>query len=151
MFLVTTTGGTAAAVTGSVGLSAAALLGGLGTGLLVYFLAWRRGIDGFRLILIGISVTAMMQAITTWLLTSADIRDVARAQVWLVGSLDNRSWGEVEVAFWGTLVLLVAVALVAFRSSRCTSATTSRPGWAYGSGGCGASCCSVPSCWPRWG
>ncbi|MBD3544071.1 iron chelate uptake ABC transporter family permease subunit [Streptomyces californicus] len=114
VFLVTTTGGTAAAVTGSVGLSAAALLGGLGTGLLVYFLAWRRGIDGFRLILIGISVTAMMQAITTWLLTSADIRDVARAQVWLVGSLDNRSWGEVEVAFWGTLVLLVAVALVAF-------------------------------------
>ncbi|MFD7422277.1 FecCD family ABC transporter permease [Streptomyces californicus] len=114
VFLVTTTGGTAGAVTGSVELSAAALLGGLGTGLLVYFLAWRRGIDGFRLILIGISVTAMMQAITTWLLTSADIRDVARAQVWLVGSLDNRSWGEVEVAFWGTLVLLVAVALVAF-------------------------------------
>lgn len=114
MFLVTTTGGTAAAVAGSVGLSSAALLGGLGTGLLVYFLAWRRGVDGFRLILIGISVTAMMQAVTTWLLASADIRDVARAQVWLVGSLDNRTWDEVRVAFWCTLVLLVVVAAVAF-------------------------------------
>ncbi|MFD7749031.1 FecCD family ABC transporter permease [Streptomyces sp. NPDC059698] len=114
VFLVTATGGTAAAVAGSVGLSSAALLGGLGTGLLVYFLAWRRGIDGFRLVLIGISVTAMMQAVTTWLLVSADIRDVARAQVWLVGSLDNRSWDEVGVAFWCTLVLLAAVALVAF-------------------------------------
>ncbi|EHM27113.1 iron ABC transporter [Streptomyces sp. W007] len=114
VFLVTTTGGTAAAVAGSVGLSSAALLGGLGTGLLVYFLAWRRGVDGFRLILIGISVTAMMQAVTTWLLASADIRDVARAQVWLVGSLDNRSWDEVRVAFWCTLVLLVVVAAVAF-------------------------------------
>nr|ADM87283.1 CchlD [Streptomyces subtropicus] len=114
VFLVTATGGTAAAITGSVGLPAAALLGGLGTGLLVYFLAWRRGVDGFRLILIGISVTAVMQAITTWLLVSADIRDVARAQVWLVGSLDNRSWDEVEVAFWATLVLLAVVATVAF-------------------------------------
>ncbi|MGW2261543.1 FecCD family ABC transporter permease [Streptomyces sp. NPDC001780] len=115
VFLVTVSGGTAAAVAGSVGLSAAALAGGLGTGLLVYFLAWRRGIEGFRLILIGISVSAVMQAITTWLLVSADIRDVARAQAWLVGSLDDRSWGEVRVAFWCTVVLMVVVAGVAFQ------------------------------------
>ncbi|MDT0609174.1 FecCD family ABC transporter permease [Streptomyces lancefieldiae] len=115
VFLVTVTGGTAAAVMDTVGLSAAALAGGLGTGLLVYFLAWRRGIDGFRLILIGISVSAVMEAITTWLLVRADIRDVARAQAWLVGSLDNRSWDEVWVAFWGTLVLLVVVSCLAFQ------------------------------------
>ncbi|MFD0341423.1 FecCD family ABC transporter permease [Streptomyces sp. NPDC127117] len=115
VFLVTASGGTAAAVVGSVGLPAAALAGGLGTGLLVYFLAWRRGIDGFRLILIGISVSAVMEAVTTWLLVSADIRDVAKAQSWLVGSLDGRSWDEVRVAFWGTLVLVVVVAAVAFQ------------------------------------
>ncbi|MFE6764917.1 FecCD family ABC transporter permease [Streptomyces sp. NPDC057689] len=115
VFLVTVSGGTAAAVTHSIGLSAAALLGGLGTGLLVYFLAWRRGIDGFRLILIGISVSAAMEAITTWLLTSADIRDVARAQAWLVGSLDNRSWEDVRVALWCTVVLLAVVTCLAFQ------------------------------------
>lgn len=115
VFLVTVSGGAATAVVSTVGLSAAALVGGLGTGLLVYFLAWRRGVDGFRLILIGISVTAVMEAITTWLLTKADIRDVARAQVWLVGSLDNRSWDEVRVVFWCTLVLMVVVAAVAFQ------------------------------------
>lgn len=115
VFLVTVSGGTAAAVVNTVGLSAAALLGGLGTGLLVYFLAWRRGIDGFRLILIGISVSAVMQAITTWLLVRADIRDVARAQAWLVGSLDNRSSDDVRLALWCTLVLLVVVACVAFQ------------------------------------
>ncbi|MFI9749350.1 FecCD family ABC transporter permease [Streptomyces collinus] len=115
VFLVTVSGGAAAAVTETVGLSAAALAGGLGTGLLVYFLAWRRGIDGFRLILIGISVSAVMEAVTTWLLVTADIRDVAQAQAWLVGSLDDRSWGEVEVALWGTLVLLAVVAAVAFQ------------------------------------
>ncbi|MFF2943241.1 FecCD family ABC transporter permease [Streptomyces niveus] len=115
VFLVTVSGGTTTAVVNSVGLSAAALAGGLLTGLLVYFLAWRRGIDGMRLILIGISVSAVMQAITTWLLVQADIRDVARAQVWLVGSLDNRSWDDVRVALWCTLILLAVVAGAAFQ------------------------------------
>jgi iron complex transport system permease protein len=115
VFLVTVSGGTAAAIVNSVGLSAAALMGGLGTGLLVYFLAWRRGIDGLRLILIGISVSAVMEALTTWLLVTADIRDVAQAQAWLVGSLDDRSWDEVQVAVWGTLVLLVVVTTAAFQ------------------------------------
>lgn len=111
--LVTVSGGAAATIVSSVGLSAAALVGGLCTGLLVYFLAWRRGINGLRLILIGISVSAVMEAITTWLLVTADIRDVARAQVWLVGSLNDRSWGEVWVALWCTLALLAVVACVA--------------------------------------
>ncbi|MFF8393386.1 FecCD family ABC transporter permease [Streptomyces sp. NPDC016172] len=115
VFLVTVSGGTAAAIVNSVGLSAAALVGGLGTGLLVYFLAWRRGVDGFRLILIGISVSAVMEAITTWLLVTADIRDVARAQTWLVGSLEDSSWGEVWTALWCGLVLLVVVSCVAFQ------------------------------------
>jgi iron complex transport system permease protein len=113
--LVTASGGTAAVIVGSVGLPAAALAGGLGTGLLVYFLAWRRGVDGFRLILIGISVSAVMEAITTWLLVTADIRDVARAQAWLVGSLEDRSWGEVWTALWCGLVLLAVVSCVAFQ------------------------------------
>lgn len=115
VFLVTVSGGTAAAVVSSVGLSAAALAGGLGAGLLVYFLAWRRGVDGFRLILIGLSVSAMTEAVTTWLLVSADIRDVARSQAWLVGSLDNRSWDEVRLALWCSLALMAVVACVAFQ------------------------------------
>lgn len=115
VFLVTVSGGTAGAVISTAGLPAAALAGGLGAGLLVYFLAWRRGIDGFRLILIGISVSAMTEAVTTWLLVSADIRDVARAQAWLVGSLDNREWDDVRVALWCSLVLMAVVACVAFQ------------------------------------
>ncbi|MGW2654621.1 FecCD family ABC transporter permease [Streptomyces sp. NPDC001478] len=114
VFLVTVSGGASAAVAGTLGLSLAALAGGLGAGLLVYLLAWRRGVDGFRLILIGISVSAMTEAVTTWLLVGADIRDVARAQAWLVGSLDNRSWDDVRTALWCSLALLVVVACAAF-------------------------------------
>ncbi|MFI0485436.1 FecCD family ABC transporter permease [Actinomadura sp. 9N215] len=115
VFLVTVPGGASAVIADSVGLSAAALAGALGTGLLVYFLAWRRGVDGFRLILIGISMTALMEAITNWLLVTADIRDVARAQAWLIGSLDGRSWDDVRVAIWCAVVLLVVVAVAAFQ------------------------------------
>ncbi|RKS68170.1 iron complex transport system permease protein [Actinomadura pelletieri DSM 43383] len=115
VLLLTVSGGTTAAIAGSVGVSAASLAGGLGTGLLVYLLAWRRGIDGFRLILIGVSVSALMQAVTTWLLATADITDVARAQVWLIGSLDGRSWDTVTVALGCTLVLLAVVAGAAFQ------------------------------------
>lgn len=113
--LLTVSGGAAAAVADSVGVSAAALAGGLGTGLLVYLLAWRRGIDGLRLILIGVSANAVTQAVTVWLMTTADITDVARAQVWLVGSLDGRSWDEVEVAAGCAAVLLAVVAAAAFQ------------------------------------
>ena len=113
VFVVTASGG--AAVSSAIGLPAAALTGGLLTGLLVYFLAWRRGIDGFRLILIGVSVSAAMQAVTTWLLALADIRDVARAQAWLVGSLDSRSWNEVWTTLWVTAALVLVVVVVSFQ------------------------------------
>ncbi|MFF0967767.1 FecCD family ABC transporter permease [Streptomyces sp. NPDC003703] len=115
VFLVTVSGGATTAVVTSVGLPAAALAGGLGAGLLVYFMAWRRGMDGFRLILIGISVSAVTEALTTWLLATADIRDVARAQAWLVGSLDDRSWDQVRLALWGTLAVLAVVTCAAFQ------------------------------------
>ncbi|GAB2841905.1 iron chelate uptake ABC transporter family permease subunit [Actinocorallia aurea] len=114
VFLITVSGGAASAILGTVGLSTAALAGGLGTGLLVYFMAWRRGVNGFRLILIGISVSAVMDAITTWLLVKADIRDVALSQAWRVGSLEARSWSEVWIALWGTLAILLVVAYAAF-------------------------------------
>ncbi|SDO31719.1 iron complex transport system permease protein [Lentzea jiangxiensis] len=113
VFVVTASGG--AAVSSAIGLPAAALTGGLLTALLVYFLAWRRGIDGFRLILIGVSVSAAMQAVTTWLLALADIRDVARAQAWLVGSLDSRSWNEVWTTLWVTAALVLVVVVVSFQ------------------------------------
>ncbi|WP_439656897.1 FecCD family ABC transporter permease [Lentzea sp. HUAS TT2] len=113
VFVVTAGGGSA--IGGALGLPAAALIGGLLTGLLVYLMAWKKGIDGFRLILIGVSVSAVMQALTTWLLVLGDIRDVTRAQRWLVGSLDSRTWPEVWTALWAAAVLVLVVMVVAFQ------------------------------------
>ncbi|BDH59296.1 iron chelate uptake ABC transporter family permease subunit [Tsukamurella sp. PLM1] len=109
VFLVTSTGTLAATLNTDFGLPVVALAGGLATGLLVYLLAVRGGVDGMRLILVGIAITALMRALIDWMLVRADIRDVARAQTWLVGSLESRDWGDVTSA----LVISVPAFLLA--------------------------------------
>ncbi|WP_055702058.1 MULTISPECIES: FecCD family ABC transporter permease [Streptomyces] len=94
-----------------------ALVGGLVTGLAIYLLAWKRGVHGYRLVLVGIGVSAFMTAINGYLLTKADFVDAARAVVWMTGSLNGRDWEQV----WPLLVLcavLVPVVLVYGRSLR---------------------------------
>ncbi|MFH5821323.1 FecCD family ABC transporter permease [Georgenia sp. AZ-5] len=76
----------------AVGVPAAALLGGLAAAVAVYALAWRQGVDGFRLVLVGIGVSAFGTSLTTWLLVQAEITDAASATVWLTGSLNGRGW-----------------------------------------------------------
>ena len=74
-------GGSFSGLLATLGLPLAALIGGLLTAIAIYTLAWRKGVDGFRLILVGIAVNAMLTAVIGWLLVSADINDVSRAQV----------------------------------------------------------------------
>ncbi|GAA4698756.1 iron chelate uptake ABC transporter family permease subunit [Streptomyces youssoufiensis] len=79
----------------SAQVAAGAVLGGLLTGLAVYALAWRRGIQGYRLVLVGIGAAAMLSAVNGYLLTKAELVDAARAVVWLTGSLGGRDWDQV--------------------------------------------------------
>ncbi|MEH1101562.1 FecCD family ABC transporter permease [Micromonospora sp. CPCC 205561] len=76
----------------SLALASSAVLGGLVTGALVYALSWRRGVHGYRLILIGIGTMAILTGVNGWLLTRAPLMDAARAVLWLTGSLDGRGW-----------------------------------------------------------
>ncbi|CAL9576110.1 FecCD family ABC transporter permease [Streptomyces sp. enrichment culture] len=89
-----------------------ALAGGLVTGFAIYVLAWKRGVHGYRLVLVGIGVSAIVTAVNGYLLTKSDIVDAARAIVWITGSLDGRDWDQV----W-PLAALCAV-LVPFVLSR---------------------------------
>ncbi|WP_328416093.1 iron chelate uptake ABC transporter family permease subunit [Micromonospora sp. NBC_00389] len=96
---------------GSLALAGAAVAGGLATGLLIYALAWRRGVHGYRLILVGIGVAAILTGVNGYLLTRAPLMDAARAVLWLTGSLDGRGWANagpllVVTAVLGPLVLV---------------------------------------------
>ncbi|MFD5229742.1 FecCD family ABC transporter permease [Streptomyces qaidamensis] len=98
-------------------VAAGALVGGLVTGLAIYVLAWKRGVHGYRLVLVGIGVSAIVTAVNGYLLTKSDIVDAARAVVWMTGSLDGRDWDQV----WPLLALtavLVPLVLVNARGLR---------------------------------
>jgi ABC-type enterobactin transport system permease subunit len=103
-----------ATVLGGIGVPLAAAAGALATGALLFALTWRAGIDGYRLVLIGIALWAMGAALTDWLLTRAEIRDAASAYVWMTGSLNARTWDHVGPLALSLLVL-VPVALAVSR------------------------------------
>ncbi|GHE01757.1 FecCD family ABC transporter permease [Streptomyces alanosinicus] len=86
-----------------------ALVGGLVTGLAIYLLAWKQGVHGYRLVLVGIGVSAIATAVNGYLLTKADLVDAARAVVWMTGSLNGRDWDQVRplLALCAVLVPLV--------------------------------------------
>ena len=106
----TTVGG----VLGGVGLPAAALAGAFLMALLIFGLAWRAGVDGYRLVLIGIGLSAMSRAVVEYLLTRSDIWDAAAANVWITGSLNGRGWDQ-ALPLGLALVVLFPLALAMSR------------------------------------
>ncbi|WP_282798079.1 iron chelate uptake ABC transporter family permease subunit [Streptomyces sp. CC224B] len=86
-----------------------ALVGGLVTGAAMYVLAWKRGVHGYRFVLVGIGMNAFAVALNGYLLTKADFVDAARAVVWMTGSLTGRDWEQVWPLFWLCVVLLPLV------------------------------------------
>ncbi|GAB19184.1 putative iron-siderophore ABC transporter permease protein [Gordonia effusa NBRC 100432] len=91
-----------------VGTPIAALIGGLATAAAMYVLAWpgrsqNGGLDPFRIVLVGVGITWLLQALTSYLLTRASVTDVAEAQHWLVGSVSQAVWADV----WPALIAVV--------------------------------------------
>jgi iron complex transport system permease protein len=87
--------GVAAAATPAIGFAA-----GLGTAVLVAALA-RRGssVDSNRLILAGISLSALFAAIVTFAIVRAQSTDYAQQIIaWLAGSMAGRGWHDIALA-----------------------------------------------------
>ncbi|MFE2429254.1 FecCD family ABC transporter permease [Streptomyces sp. NPDC059373] len=96
---------------GSVALAGGAVAGGLVTGVVIYALAWRQGVHGYRLVLVGIGVSAVLTGVNGYLLTRAQLMDAARAVLWLTGSLDGRGW-EDALPLAAAMAVVVPVVLL---------------------------------------
>ncbi|MFI6078135.1 FecCD family ABC transporter permease [Actinoplanes sp. NPDC051343] len=91
-------------------IGAGALIGCLGTSITIYLLAFRRGVQPFRLVLIGIGVSALLDAFNSLFVYRARLDEAVEAQVWLIGSVNGHGWTEVAVV--GILLaVLLPVAL----------------------------------------
>ena len=97
-----------------LGVPLAAPIGALLTGSLLFVLTWRAGIDGYRLVLVGIALWSALAALTDWLLTNAEIHDAAAAYVWITGSLNARTWDH-AVPLALSVLVLAPLALAASR------------------------------------
>ncbi|MCM2477114.1 iron ABC transporter permease [Rhizobium sp. CG5] len=95
-------------------LQAAGFLGAAAMALAVYGLAWRGGTSSLRIILIGIGLSSLATAGTTFLSAFGDIGDVQRAMVWLAGSVYDANMVKVKLlGLW--LIVPVTLALLAAR------------------------------------
>ncbi|WP_019145119.1 iron ABC transporter permease [Aeromicrobium massiliense] len=74
----------------------------------VYALAWRRGLDADRLVLIGIGTWYGTTALTTYLLVRADPWNTPQIFTWLSGTTYGRAWEQVAPV---AVVLVLAVPL----------------------------------------
>jgi iron complex transport system permease protein len=94
-----------------VALFGVVLVGAVAVAVLIAVLAWRRGITGNRVVLVGVGVGAVALSVTGWLLTSGSVQQAGTALLWLSGSLnavDRTVVGALLVGF----VVLMALALL---------------------------------------
>ncbi|MEV7870797.1 iron chelate uptake ABC transporter family permease subunit [Streptomyces sp. NPDC088124] len=99
----------------SLGVPLGGLVGGLTAGTLLYLLSWRKGIDGYRMVLIGIGISAVGYNIVYWLLTVGDVDSATRATTWIVGNLSDVGWESVGPVLTA-LAVLVPVTLICSRT-----------------------------------
>ncbi len=71
-----------------------AIGGGLFSALLVYLFAYRNGLSGFRLIIVGIAISAMLTAFNLWLSMTVSLDTAMTAQQWSAGSLNGTTWSK---------------------------------------------------------
>ncbi|MFI5492429.1 FecCD family ABC transporter permease [Actinoplanes sp. NPDC051859] len=90
-------------------LAAAAIVGGLVTALAVYLLSYRGGIQGFRLIIVGIGVAAMLGSLNSYLVSRATLEDALSVGYWGAGSIARVTWA----SMFPSLLIAAAIAVSA--------------------------------------
>jgi iron complex transport system permease protein len=110
-------GGIVVLQVGGLLISGLALVGALVAALLMYVLAWRDGVSGYRFILIGIGVAAFFDGLVGYLLIKAQLFEARQAMHWLTGSVGQASGDELRL-LTGALVVLLPTALLLQRPLR---------------------------------
>lgn len=98
-------------------ISASALAGALSSAAIIYLLAWRDGISGYRFVLIGIGLSQFMLSIIGYLVARAELYEARQAMTWLVGTVGQAGSTELRVLLVALLVL-IPVAFVLQRPLR---------------------------------
>ncbi|MDQ6421986.1 iron ABC transporter permease [Paenibacillus sp. LHD-117] len=73
-------------------LPVAAMAGAGITSMIIYMLAWKKGVTPIRLVLIGIGMNFMLASLTKVMLVLSPITVAGEAYIWLTGTVYGTSW-----------------------------------------------------------
>lgn len=113
-------------------VSIVAVVAGLGVALLIYLLAWRDGVSGARLILVGIGLSAMLDSVIAYVIARAPAWTMQEALRWLTGSVNGATLGQafpvlLSLVLFGGLLLARRSNLEAMRLGDDTAAALGVP------------------------
>jgi iron complex transport system permease protein len=76
--------------------------------LLVYFLAYKKGVTPYRLILIGLAISGAAKALTSVLIINGPVVFIKEAQLWITGTVYGTNWTHVKLLLvWFIVVYLL--------------------------------------------
>ena len=90
-------------------LTAGSLIGGIAAAAVIFVLSNRGGLQGFRFIVVGIGVSAMLASLNTWMLLRAETDTALFASAWGAGTLNTVTAATVVPA---TVCVVVLVAVL---------------------------------------
>ncbi|GAA2839873.1 FecCD family ABC transporter permease [Crossiella cryophila] len=91
-------------------ISLGALIGGGLTMVVAYLLAFSRGVQGFRLVLVGIGLSSLLLSVNLYLITSSSLHLALAAEAWQTGTLNGRTWNHL-LPLVAAMAVLLPIAL----------------------------------------
>lgn len=81
--------------------------------LVVYLLAFKKGVTPYRLILIGIAISGAAKALTSILIINGPVVFIKEAQLWITGTVYGTNWSHVNLLFiWFLIAYLCSVVFI---------------------------------------
>lgn len=90
-----------------------AFFGAATTMVFIYFAAWKRGVSPLTLVLVGIGVAALLEAVRTVMIVFSPIYQASQAFVWITGSLHAANWNDVYTLLPWIVVFIPVLFVVA--------------------------------------
>lgn len=97
---------------GAAAVAPVAVAGALLATAFLYAFAWRSGIAGRTLVLIGIGIAAITSAVTSYLLTTKPALETQRVLFWLTGSVSGARWSDARLAMAALVLLALCLPLL---------------------------------------
>ena len=90
-----------------------AFIGAFSAVILVYVLAFKKGVNPFRLILIGIAISGAAKAITSVLIINGPVIFIKEAQLWIIGTVYGTNWTHVKlIGSWFVILFIITMIFI---------------------------------------